>query len=1114
MLPEDCLIEVPPIPMDEAELILDSWLHAANRALTAEQKKLVLDAFAKCPLPLYLKLAFDEACRWKSYTPPSESFLAPTVRESIDAFFDRIERVHGKILVSHALAYVTASKNGLTEPELEDLLSLDDEVLNDVYQYWTPPVRRLPPLLWIRIRAEIGDYLTERGADNTRVIFWYHRQFIEVAREQYLNSGQAEKIHATMSEYFLGKWSDGAKKPYVNKEGREVFMDRLVTKQPLLFDKSDDKPIFNLRKLSELPYHLLKSGQLDKVKEEAFCNLEFVLAKLRGTSLEIVLEDYAMYLEKRPTDTEVQLLHETLRLATGSLSKDAKQLPTQLVGRMFKFFERETKYPFIHKMLQQALDAPCSCFLPNRKFLTAPGGVMRSATVLPGYAGGGEQISIGADNRTAAITCLEGEGLVIMIIDYQSGKQLRRFQLEEPAEVYRSSFSQLSQKNSDVLLLGGSCKIFLMNVETGLIFKEFQISDDEWFSYNAVPPITFADDEKLLVAIGPEGLLIWQVEDGSLMHKIPIKGIKTDDQVGAIDAKGPIAVYSLHGKTQLHFVNVKIGKEINKVNISYSKTKDGEKPHIKEIKVTSREQVVIAPTAGDGLRLYDFSGNLVREISSFKKSYGIGQVQITDDGSKALSTDMYEISVADLETGAVTTCLRSPIFRMRIVTRDGINILSVGQDNILRLYDKSREDDDENQEDTTVSEIQGNKVADQITGLSPGFDQRHVVTVATVQLRSQLAIWDAWTGKKVRQVDNVVYYPNPIRMCSATKGVGFIYDEKLPHYRVFNFKEGMMERVLDGKACKRMNAFGFIDQSHIISFSVGRRFLKVWDVDTGKVVNVVKFKEKQRFEEMLVSADGKVAVCSLTSASTEHPKDKGLPLIAVDTQTFKHTRLTYDDQNLILYNADISHDGKYLVTLVEYSKPLLWDTRLGKLKHKLFDDESYASLAAVSSVTNVVVTGQTNGGICVWDVDSGKVLHTLESPGASSMYFCADGEVLFTRDLQASSFDAWDVIKAQKLSSVTTDGISNQVTIVGDRLVLGIGENPNLCILRLHQPGRRSEEDKAASQTSPYGGVPLLADFKDDGRKPTAKDGMDTDKDDDGGNIMWVHAAPWARAAR
>ena len=51
--------------------------------------------------------------------------------------------------------YITASKSGLSEAELEDLLSLDEKVLNDVFQYHIPPVRRIPPLLWTRIRNDL-----------------------------------------------------------------------------------------------------------------------------------------------------------------------------------------------------------------------------------------------------------------------------------------------------------------------------------------------------------------------------------------------------------------------------------------------------------------------------------------------------------------------------------------------------------------------------------------------------------------------------------------------------------------------------------------------------------------------------------------------------------------------------------------------------------------------------------------------------------------------------------------------------------------------------------------------------------------------------------------------
>ena len=55
-----------------------------------------------------------------------------------------------------------------------------------VYQYHTPPLRRLPPLIWVRIQDELDQYLITAGADGAQVITWYHRQFHATARKRYM----------------------------------------------------------------------------------------------------------------------------------------------------------------------------------------------------------------------------------------------------------------------------------------------------------------------------------------------------------------------------------------------------------------------------------------------------------------------------------------------------------------------------------------------------------------------------------------------------------------------------------------------------------------------------------------------------------------------------------------------------------------------------------------------------------------------------------------------------------------------------------------------------------------------------------------------------------------
>lgn len=44
-----------------------------------------------------------------------------------------------------------------------------------------PPVRRIPPSLWVRIKDSISDYVVEKESDGVAAMYWYHRQFIEYA---------------------------------------------------------------------------------------------------------------------------------------------------------------------------------------------------------------------------------------------------------------------------------------------------------------------------------------------------------------------------------------------------------------------------------------------------------------------------------------------------------------------------------------------------------------------------------------------------------------------------------------------------------------------------------------------------------------------------------------------------------------------------------------------------------------------------------------------------------------------------------------------------------------------------------------------------------------------
>lgn len=89
---------------------MDHWLKRKERCLTQKQLDIVLKAFEKCPLPLYLKMSLDEACRWNSFSPESDTVLENTIRKSIDALFQRLEKSHGYLMMSRSMGYLTTGQ--------------------------------------------------------------------------------------------------------------------------------------------------------------------------------------------------------------------------------------------------------------------------------------------------------------------------------------------------------------------------------------------------------------------------------------------------------------------------------------------------------------------------------------------------------------------------------------------------------------------------------------------------------------------------------------------------------------------------------------------------------------------------------------------------------------------------------------------------------------------------------------------------------------------------------------------------------------------------------------------------------------------------------------------
>jgi hypothetical protein len=205
----ECIVRLAALSPAEGAELLDYWLAAARRDLQPTQRDAVLASFAIEGLPLYLRLALEQARRWRSFDTALS--LSPTIPDLLRTLFGELAQddQHGPVLVAHALGNVGAAKNGLAEDEVLDVLGQDGAVSDDLHRLspdspQVETVRKLPlpVVLWARLYADLAPYLTEREDDGAQLITFYHRQLREVVEEQYLRGEDGLTRHRSLAGYF------------------------------------------------------------------------------------------------------------------------------------------------------------------------------------------------------------------------------------------------------------------------------------------------------------------------------------------------------------------------------------------------------------------------------------------------------------------------------------------------------------------------------------------------------------------------------------------------------------------------------------------------------------------------------------------------------------------------------------------------------------------------------------------------------------------------------------------------------------------------------------------------------------------------------------------------
>jgi len=475
--PKRAFVALPGLRRSEGRTLLDRWLKAAGRGLRSEQRGAILASFAACPLPLWLKLAFEESRRRHSYDGATAP--AASIPRLVSHLFDRLARPaqHGALLVARSLALIGSSKNGLTEDELLDLLSQDREFFGDFLARarHAPPERRLPVVVWSRLFFDLEPYLTEREGDGTNLLGFFHRQFREGVERHFLRGPERGKRHAALARYF-------AKQP-----------DRFADNDPMTL---------NLRKLSELP-HQQRTARQWAALARTLCDLAFVEAKCAAGLVYDLIADYDAALQgpgltgprrrrveqfARFVRAQSHLLAEQPALTfQQAMNEPDSTAPAKAARRLIASgLERR---PHLRRVNKSQLPSPCLFTCIGHR------DIVNSCDVSP-------------DGRTVVSASSDGE---LKVWDAANGRELRSLRGHR-ASVETCAFSPDGRQ---VVSGGRTGEVKLWDAATGAEAVHLAGHRD------AVATCAFSPDGLWLASASYDDTLrIWRARDGQPLHTL------------------------------------------------------------------------------------------------------------------------------------------------------------------------------------------------------------------------------------------------------------------------------------------------------------------------------------------------------------------------------------------------------------------------------------------------------------------------------------------------------------------------------------------------------------------------------------------------------------------
>ncbi|MEM7725477.1 MAG: WD40 repeat domain-containing protein [Cyanobacteria bacterium P01_A01_bin.45] len=240
-----------------------------------------------------------------------------------------------------------------------------------------------------------------------------------------------------------------------------------------------------------------------------------------------------------------------------------------------------------------------------------------------------------------------------------------------------------------------------------------------------------------------------------------------------------------------------------------------------------------------------------------------------------------------------------------------------------------------------------------------------------------IKVWNLKTGKMIRTLDFhkdgvncVVINPRTKQLISAGGAAQINTDTKI---KVWNLEKGKLVRTLKGHGMGVKSLLVTPDGKTLISASYDKT-VKLWDVKTGKLLRTL-IGHQAWVKTLALSRDGK----TLASGGGSLAKDTDTNIRIWDLSTGKLVKTLTGNSNAVNF-LSFSKDGNTLISGGERHIKL-WNLNTSILQSQFTVSKlgNITSITASPSKTNLVIT-TLNGGIELWDLQTGKQVNTLVQP--------------------------------------------------------------------------------------------------------------------------------------